>query len=96
MTRILFEYVLPLLAPFVVYFGWAWIAAKRAAAAGKEAPDWREGPWFWLAVVGIVLVIAGLIWTALVGGQAPGVYHPPVYKDGKVVPGYVTPADPGR
>lgn len=96
MMRILFEYVLPLIAPFVVYFGWAWISAKRAAAVGKQAPDWREGPWFWLTVVGIVLLIAAMIWTALMGGVAPGEYHPPVYKDGQIVPGHVTPANPGR
>ena len=27
MIRILFEYILPLIAPFLVYFGWIWFAA---------------------------------------------------------------------
>jgi hypothetical protein len=91
MIRILFEYILPLIAPFLVYFGWVWFAARRAAAEGKSAPDWRQGPWYWLAAVGLVLFVGALVLTALTGGEPPGgVYHPPVLgKDGKVIPGHI-------
>jgi hypothetical protein len=104
MIRILLEYVVPVLAPFAVYFGWMWFANRRAAAgqakagaanetgAGVEtrmaAPG--EVPWFWLSAASLVLLTATLVAVALTTGEKPnGVYHPPVYKDGKVIPGHI-------
>lgn len=97
MIRILLEYILPLIAPFVVYFGWVWFAARRAAKAGTATPDWRQGPWFWLASAGLVFFVAALVVTALTGGEEPGgVYHPPVLgKDGRVIPGHFERAPKG-
>jgi len=91
MIRVLFEYILPLIAPFLVYFGWIWFAAQRAAKEGKAAPDWRRGPWYWLAAAGLTLFVAALVLTALTGGEKPGgVYHPPALgPDGKVIPGHI-------
>ena len=91
MIRVFFEYVLPLIAPFLVYFGWAWIAVRNAEKTGAAAPDWRRGPWVWLAGAGLVLFMAALVATALTGGEpAGGEYHPPVLgPDGKIVPGHV-------
>ena len=91
MIRILFEYILPLIAPFVVYFGWGWFAARRAAEAGTAAPDWRQGPWYWLAAAGLVLFVGALVATALTGGEQPGgVYRPPALgQDGRVIPGHI-------
>ncbi|MEK7245449.1 MAG: hypothetical protein AAB223_05470 [Pseudomonadota bacterium] len=91
MIRILFEYLLPLIAPFVVYFGWVWFAARHAAEQGKSAPDWRQGPWYWLAAAGLVLFAGALVATALTGGEPPGgVYRPPALgKDGRVIPGHI-------
>lgn len=90
MIRILFEFILPLVAPFIVYFGWVWFAARRAETRGAAAPDWRQGPWYWLAAAGLVLVVVVLVATALTGGEKPGgIYYPPALgPDGKVVPGH--------
>jgi hypothetical protein len=82
MIRVVLEYVLPVLAPFAVYFGWMWLVERRA--------DWREAPWFWLVAASIALLVATLAYVALSSGEKPnGVYHPPVLKDGKVVPGHI-------
>ena len=90
MIRILFEYILPLIAPFVIYFGWIWYAVHKAEKTGTAAPDWRQGPWYWLASAGVVLFVAALVATALTGGEEPGgIYHPPrLGEDGRVIPGH--------
>ncbi|MEK7820311.1 MAG: hypothetical protein AAB543_04305 [Pseudomonadota bacterium] len=90
MIRILFEYILPLIAPFLVYFGWVWVAARTAEKTGGAAPDWRQGPWLWLGGAGIVLLMAALVATAWLGGEPTGgIYHPPTLdKDGRIVPGH--------
>lgn len=83
--RIFLQYILPLIAPFAVYLAWY---AFSNRGGGKKVPHWEEGPWFWLFVTGSVLVLIGMGIVALIGGGEPGaVYHPPVMKDGKVVPG---------
>jgi len=101
MIRILLEYIVPVLAPFAVYFGWMWFTNRRAAVGQAKAGDSGEGaetratapsevPWFWLSAASLVLLTATLVATALTTGEKPnGVYHPPVYKDGKVIPGHI-------
>lgn len=91
MIRVVFEVLLPLLAPFGVYFLWVWSENRKARSAGTEERDWREGPWYWLIAASIVLAGIALAVTALTRGTEPGVYHAPVYKDGEIVPGYVEP-----
>jgi len=82
MIRILFEYVVPVLVPFAVYFGWTWLVGHRAGL--------REAPWFWLSAASLVLLTASLVAMALTTGETPdGVYHPPVYKNGKIIPGHI-------
>ncbi|MBM3565828.1 MAG: hypothetical protein FJX42_06935 [Alphaproteobacteria bacterium] len=90
MIRIFFEYVLPLIAPFLFYFGWVWMAARRAEETGGAAPDWRKGPWIGLGAAGLVLLMIALVATAWLGGEpAGGVYRAPALdKDGRIVPGY--------
>ena len=91
MIRLFFEYLLPLVTPFLVYFGWVWVAARHAEKTGGQAPDWRQGPWLWLGSAGLALLMALLVAGALTGGHpAGGIYHPPMLgPDGKIVPGHV-------
>lgn len=104
MIRILLEYIVPVLAPFAVYFGWMWFANRRAGAgqakagAANETSEGAETrtivpsevPWFWLSAASLALLTATLVATALTTGETPnGVYHPPIYKDGKVIPGHI-------
>ncbi len=71
MKRILLHYVLPILLPFIVYGVWRALArrkAQSASTAGAAAPTWRDGPWTWLLITGLVLACVGLVVLALTGG----------------------------
>ncbi len=89
MTRILLQYLLPLLLPAAIYLAWAWFSRGRQPA-GAPAAGLREGPWFWLILAGVALAAGGLVYTALIGGEAPGeTYQAPRWEDGRIVPGRV-------
>ena len=79
--RILLHYVLPLVLPAAVYFGWVLIAKRKKISL-------QDGPWFWLIVSGFTLMAGVLVTLALTGGSEPGrTYYPSHVEDGKVVPG---------
>ncbi len=89
MTRILLQYLLPLLLPIVLYLLWTWLAQRRQAAGGAPL-RLQDGPWFWLILAGVVLTAAGLVFTAMVGGWEPGgIYQAPRWEDGQIVPGHM-------
>lgn len=89
MLRLVLRFLLPLLAPTIAYFIWVWVMKRIGAER-----EWKH-PWHWLAVSGVVCMLAALGWFALTGGAPAGsVYVPPEWKDGKVVPGHYLPAKP--
>jgi len=89
MTRILLQYLFPLILPIAVYLVWTWIAGKRRRTA-EEARLWYEGPWFWLIVAGFFLMVTVLGISALTGGGSPeGTYVPPRSEGGRIIPGYI-------
>jgi Family of unknown function (DUF6111) len=81
MLRILLQYLLPLLLPFLVYL--AYVALARG-----YAPGWlNDAPWPHLAVAGVVLMAISLFtWGLMSGAPADHVYVPPRFEDGRVVP----------
>lgn len=89
MIRILLTIVLPLLLPTAVYL--LWVVAVQRVPFGASA-QWRALPWPWLVGIGVVLVAAMLyVLGTRVGGPPLGIYVPPQYIDGQVVPGHVVP-----
>jgi hypothetical protein len=89
MTRILLQYLFPLILPIAVYLVWTWIAGKWRRTAA-EPPLWYEGPWFWLIVAGFFLMVAVLAISAMTDGGSPeGTYVPPRSEGGRIIPGYV-------
>jgi hypothetical protein len=87
-TRILLHYVLPLVLPAVLYLGWVMVVRRRGQTVEESLAALRQGPWFWLALAGFVLMAAGLAVFGLTSGSRPDAdYAPPRYEDGKVVPG---------
>ncbi len=88
MTRILLNYVLPILLPFIAYGAWLVLARRKARPAGEAASLWHDAPWTWLLIAGIGLVCVGLVALALTGGSPPGAkYIAPHYEGGEIVPG---------
>ena len=82
MLRILLQYLLPLLLPFLVYV--AYVALARGAHAGlaRRTRPGRTSP-----VAGVVLMAISLITWGLMSGAPPeAVYVPPRFEDGRVVP----------
>lgn len=94
MTRVFLTIVLPLLLPTLLYVFWL-VAVRRAEFAGPE--PWRTLPWPWLVAAGVLLTALLLYFVSVrVGGSPQGVYVPPQYIDGRVVPGHVVPAAPAQ
>jgi hypothetical protein len=97
MTRILLTVLLPLLLPTLLYV--VWLATARPAHEAHPPGSARRLPlpWPWLLAAGIGLV-ALLLYRAegRIEGVPDGVYVPPKYIDGKVVPGHLVPAVPDK
>ncbi|MDZ3836321.1 MAG: DUF6111 family protein [Rhodospirillales bacterium] len=89
MSRVLLQYLLPLILPTVLYLIWA-LAVRDSGSGRKMATIIREGPWFWLIVAGMLLAGASLVFTALSrGGDPTGRYIAPHLENGRVVPGRI-------
>ncbi|MBK8906441.1 MAG: hypothetical protein IPM60_00595 [Rhodospirillales bacterium] len=85
MTRVLLQYLLPLILPTLLYLGWAWL--NQRGSPGGAVERLREGPWFWLVLAGVALMAAALVATALTSGVEPGTrIIAPKYQDGRVIP----------
>lgn len=84
MSRII-VHLLPFLLPFLLYGLYIW-HAKRS---GEDSPE--ATPWFWLAAMGLLLVILGfVIWGAFFG-ESLGDYAPARFEGGRIVPGRIDP-----
>lgn len=88
--RLLFTYLLPFLAPFIVYGLWlAFIRYKARRAGSAAGRGWSDAPWTWLIVAGVILVSASLVSLGLVRDAPPGAkYFPPRLENGVIVPAH--------
>lgn len=82
MTRAILVELLFFLLPFIA-FG-AYLVIRRRNPFDGEA--WK-GPRAWLAIAGLVCVIASLIWTGVTAERTDHGFRPTHVEDGKVVPG---------
>jgi hypothetical protein len=105
-----FTYVLPLLLPTAIYVLWRLISAPRPADGGaNRASDeaggaaalavedlWRDAPWPWLALAGVLLLaLVLLVGVFFHGAPQQGHYVPPRMEDGRIVPGELRLDDAG-
>ncbi len=90
MIRVFLLYILPILLPSLIYFGWIAYTHRGGSMPGPL----RQGPWFRLILAGLGLMMIGLVLTAVTGGMSPdGHYQAPYAKDGKIVPGRMVPKE---
>ena len=90
MLRVLLTIVLPLVLPTALYLLWV---RTTQWEQGGGAMRWRALPWLWLAGAGAVLLAVVLyVVTVHFGTSEQGVYVPPRYEGGHVVPGHIEPA----
>ena len=89
MLRILFEILLPLVLPTVLYL----VGLQLANWSRQDRTmDWAGLPWLWLTAAGALLLAAMLVVVTVGFGTArPGVYVPPRLQNGRVVPGHIEP-----
>ena len=93
MLRVFLTIVLPLLLPTALYL--LWVGTFGAGRRGN-AVRWTAVPWTWLAAAGVVLLaIVLFVVTVHFGAPQTGVYVPPRWEGGRIVPGHMQPS-PGR
>jgi hypothetical protein len=84
MSRVLLQYVLPLLLPFLVYAAYVRLAQGRL-------PDWldlSDRQWLALGGAGLALMAISLVtWSLLSGSPPEETYIPPHLENGRIVPG---------
>jgi heme A synthase len=92
MIRIFLIYVLPLLAPSLLYVLWRLWQIKRSSGTieGDVKSVVRNAPWVKLAAIGTGLLMLVLAVAALTGGEPPHeAYNPPHLENGRIVPGEI-------
>ncbi len=89
MIRLIIENTLLFLLPTVIYV--AYVLLKRRIEGGSANVNvLDDAPLIWLVAAGAALVIVTLIVFGSVSGGKPGqIYHPPVYRDGRIEPGEI-------
>ena len=89
MPRVLLTIVLPLLLPTALYL--VWVTTLRRPQR-DDMTLWTALPWIWLAGAGIALLAIVLFAvTAHFGAPQEGVYIPPRWQNGHIVPGHIDP-----
>jgi Family of unknown function (DUF6111) len=89
MPRILLTIVLPLLLPTALYLLWV-ITLRPARESGTTL--WMALPWLWLAGAGVALLaVVMLVVTVHFGTPQEGVYVPPRWENGRMIPGHIEP-----
>jgi len=93
MLRVFFTIVIPLTLPTGLYLLWVWGSRwTRRELPPEERRGWAGLPWLWLAASGVVLLAAVLyVVTVHFGTSVPGVYVPPRWENGRIVPGHIEP-----
>ena len=87
MTRVLLQYLLPLLGPLAIYLIYMTFVRRKAAKKGEEMPDIERARMFWSIIIGCFLMFAALTTLALTSGEQPGSgdYQAPRMEDGHIV-----------
>lgn|GEM_PF-881669 len=89
--RTVLTIILPLIAPSLVFFIWAWFAKRRAKAEARHqpVPEWQKWPWARLMLAGAILTALTLSAVAMMRDNPLGSrYVPPRLENGELIPGH--------
>ena len=87
MIRVVIENILLFLLPTALYVAYM-LVRHRHQPQGSARQIIDDAPIVWLLVSGAIVMIAGLAYFGSYTGGKPGEqYQPPVYRDGKIIPG---------
>ena len=88
MTRILLQYLLPLIGPLLLYLLYMAFMRRAATKKGNDAPSIERNHIFWSIVFGFFLMMVALTAFAIIAGEMPGSgkYQAPRMENGKIVP----------
>ena len=88
MTRILLQYLLPLIGPLLLYLLYMAFMRRAATKKGNDAPSIERNHIFWSIVFGFFLMMVALTALAIVAGEKPGSgkYQAPGMENGRIAP----------
>jgi hypothetical protein len=87
MIRVVLQNIILFLLPTVLYVAYA-VVRQKQTAGGSISRALEGAPFGWLMAAGAALMIGGLAYFGSETGGRPGdTYQPPVYRDGKIIPG---------
>lgn len=88
MTRVIAINLLLIFLPLIIYGAYIIIHQKPE----DKATFWKQVPLKVLFSIGFVLMLIFYVTQiTFYSGVKDGIYHPPVVKDGKIIPGYIEP-----
>lgn len=88
MLRVLLTIVVPLVLPTAIYLAWMRLTESRTGGGRR----WGALPWVWLAATGtVLLVIVLFVVNVHFGSPQQGVYVPPRWENGQLIPGHIEP-----
>ena len=87
MLRIFFTYVLPLIAPTIIYMIWIFWRRQRAKKNKSIPPIFEQSSLFWSFILGAFFAGTMLVTLAFQGGFDPksNIYVAPHLQNGKVI-----------
>ena len=88
MTRILLQYLLPLIGPLLLYLVYITFMRRAAAKKGHDAPSIERNHIFWSIILGFFLMMVALTTFAIIAGEKPGSgkYQAPRMENGRIAP----------
>ncbi|MEO1206126.1 MAG: DUF6111 family protein [Pseudomonadota bacterium] len=94
MVRIVLENIILLLLPTLLYFTYIFVMRGKSASRQQTIDD---APFIWLFAGGVLLMLGVMVAFGNMTAHKPSeIYSPPVFRDGKIVPGGYSPGDPRR
>ena len=76
MIRQIIQLLAIFLLPFLLYFAYVLVMRQRAKS-GEAKPSWEDGPWFWLAITGLVLCLVAFIGVGLLRETSTDLHNVP-------------------